>query len=216
MTRSDHHHRRCSRRARCVAGSIDWLSVIAIAVFVMLPGCRPSEDVCPPERPEGQEPMPPPAAEKLSQLELLPLTGDSQPVTLAELEGRVVLINFWGTWCPPCLVELPHIAEIEKRFRDDPDFKLLAVSCNYEIPEDVADLRSKTSEFLQQVNIDMPTYVDPEGVSRSAVDDAVGFQGYPTTLLLDRQGVIRKVWAGYTPGVEKEMEKLISQLLEEK
>ena len=46
----------------------------------------------------------------LAELRLQPLSGDGPPVSLADLRGSVVLLNFWGTWCPPCLRELPHIA----------------------------------------------------------------------------------------------------------
>ena len=206
------------RRGYHAAGCAGLLLAALMAAFVMLPGCKPSEPTCPPQpKPPPAQKQPEPAAEKLPRLELQPLTGDSQPVTLEELRGRVVLINFWGTWCPPCRVELPHIADIEKKFRDNPAFKPLAVSCTYKMREDVAALRDKTSKFLQQVDIDMPTYADQGGTTRLAAKSAGAFSdGYPTTLLLDRQGGIRKVWVGYGPGVEKEIEKLISQLLEEK
>jgi len=56
---------------------------------------------------------------------------------------------------------------------------------------------------------------DPGQISRQAVDEAVGFQGYPTTLLLDRRGEIRGLWSGFRPGDEAEMRQLIVQLLKE-
>jgi len=151
----------------------------------------------------------------LAKLELEPLTGSAQPVTLADLGGRVVLLNFWGTWCGPCRTELSHLADIERRFRDQPAFKLLAVSCGRGPQEDLAALDYDTRTFLQQANIDMPTYSDPGQISRQAVAEAVGFPGYPTTLLLDRRGEIRGLWSGFRPGDEAEMRQLIVQLLKE-
>jgi cytochrome c biogenesis protein CcmG, thiol:disulfide interchange protein DsbE len=149
----------------------------------------------------------------LSQLRLQPLTGGTQPVTLADLSGQVVLVYFWGTWCPPCRTELARIADIERKFHDQPAFKLLAVSCGRGVKEDPAVLDYDTRVFLQQANITMPTYCDPENLSRQAVDEAVGFE-YPTTLVLDRQGTIRGVWSGQAdPGEDGEMRQLIARLL---
>ena len=65
----------------------------------------------------------------LGELRLQPLTGEARPLSLADLRGSVVLLNFWGTWCEPCRLELPHIAQIYKAHQADADFKLLAVSC---------------------------------------------------------------------------------------
>ncbi len=149
----------------------------------------------------------------LQKLRLRPLTGQGQPLTLGDLSGQVVVLNFWGTWCPPCLQELPDIVEIEKAFRDHPQFRLLAVSCGNEMPEDADRLRASTAALLEDRDIDMPTFADPGLVTRQAVHQAVGFQGYPTTLILDRRGVVRGVWVG--PATKSEMEALITQLLEE-
>lgn len=157
---------------------------------------------------------------RLVSLELEALTGNSQPIVLEELAGQVVLLNFWGTWCPPCQRELPHIAALEQKYRGRADFRLLAVSCAgnpsaEDSPQGIERLRQSTAEFLRQRGLDMPTYADPGQRARWAVNQAVGFEGYPTTLLIDRQGVIRKTWVGYTPGVEKEMQRAIEELLAE-
>ena len=156
-----------------------------------------------------------PAGGKLSQLDLQPLTGTEQSVTLADLTGQVVLLNFWGTWCPPCRRELPHIADLYQEFGGQTAFRLLAVSCGSGGPEDLAALRTDTSDLLDQANISMPTYADPDRISRQEVERVVGFEGYPTTLLIDRRGDIRRVWTGFVPGNEVEMREMIAQLLAE-
>lgn len=144
-----------------------------------------------------------------------PLTGDAPAVSLAGLRGSVVLLNFWGPWCGPCREELPLIAEIYRRHRDDADFKLLAVSCGQGGGDnDLAPLRRETEALLKKMDIALPTYADPGEVTRDVVDDVAGFEGFPTTLLLDRQGVIRGIWLG--PAPEKEVEELIAGLLAEK
>jgi len=150
----------------------------------------------------------------LELVDLRPLTGGGKPVSLADLRGSVVLLNFWGPWCPPCRRELPHIAEIYESRHNEAGFKLIAVSCSSpNDPDDIDVLRDNTVTLLKKEHIDMPTYADPGGVTRGAVARAAGFEGYPTTLILDCQGVIRGLWVGYEPGAEKEMGALITRLL---
>ncbi len=162
----------------------------------------------------------PAVGQRLSRLELQPLTGHGrhgpgtgQPISLDDLAGRVVLLNFWGTWCPPCLVELPDMARIESTFRDRDDFKFLAVSCGQGPSEDAEDLRLNTASLLFSAQIDMPTYSDPGGVSRLDAHQVVGLEFFPTTVVLDRGGLIRGVWVG--PADKDELEDLITQLLQE-
>lgn len=152
---------------------------------------------------------------RLTQLSLQPLTGEGQPVGLADLTGRVVLINFWETGSKPSREALPHLAAIERKFRGRPAFKLLSVSCGRRAKENFRLLREKTRATLEEENVDLATYADPGGVSRSAVEQAVGLGGYPTTLIIDRRGRIRRAWTGFQPGVETEMQQLIVRLLSE-
>ena len=154
--------------------------------------------------------------EKLARLRLQPLADAGPPVTLDDLAGRVVLLHFWGTWCRPCRIDLSYIADIERQFRDRTDFRVLAVSCGRGVAEDLGELDYETRVFLQQANIDMPVYADPGQVTRRAVDEAAGFDGYPTTVILDRRGGIRRVWHGPQPESEREMRELVGELLAEK
>lgn len=157
----------------------------------------------------------PAVGRRLPQLELEPLTGTDEPVTLDDLAGKVVLVNLWATWCQPCRVETPHIAELGRKLRDQPDFKLLTISCGSEIPEDVDRLRTETKHFLDQLNTHIPAYADPDWTTRKAFDSLGSLEILPTTFVIDRQGVIRGVWPGYGPGVTDEMEQLILRLLQE-
>jgi thiol-disulfide isomerase/thioredoxin len=155
-------------------------------------------------------------AEKLARLRLQPLADAGQPVLLDDLSGRVVLLHFWGTWCNPCRIDLSHVADIERQHRDRTDFRVLAVSCGRGVAEDLGELDYETRVFLQQANIDMPVYADPGQVTRRAVDEAVGFEGYPTTILLDRRGNIRRVWHGPQGEGARELPELVGELLREK
>jgi len=160
--------------------------------------------------PRGEHPA---VGKKLPRLELQPLLVADRSVGLEDLAGKVVLLNFWGTWCPPCVHELPDIAAIENQYADRDGFKLLAVSCGRGRQEDVGRLRRETEALLSRRNIDMPVYADLDMTTRLAFDEVAGFEGYPTTILLDGQGVIRDVWVGAASHAE--FEAAIEQVLGE-
>ncbi len=169
------------------------------------------------EREEARAEVHAAVGRRLPALELEPLAGASSRVTLVDLAGKVTLVNFWGTWCPPCREELPELAELNARLGGQPRFRLLAVSCLAKGNEgDYLDaLRESTAAFLASKKLELPTYADPQGVTRGAFRQLGGWSVYPTTILLDGQGVVRAVWSGYGPGVVGEMEKRVVRLLDE-
>jgi cytochrome c-type biogenesis protein len=183
--------------------------VVAAAYWVVVGWLTPAPNLPKPEVHSG-------VAQPLPFLELRPLTGDAAPISLADIKNHVTLLNFWGTWCPPCRNELPHIAELRQRFAGREAFRLLAVSCP---PggqaDDVQSLREDTAALLKRLGLDLPTYYDPDAATQSALGSVINLDAFPTTLLLDRHAVIRAVWVGYRPGVETEMERYISKLLDE-
>lgn len=143
------------------------------------------------------------------------LDDPSRHVGLEDLSGKVVLLNFWGTWCPPCRVELPHIAALEKKYGPREGFELLAVSCAADGNDEIVSLRSETLAYLENNGLKLPTYADPGAQTRSALQLTIGFEGYPTTVLFDRRGTVRGVWVGYQRGYERQMDGLIEQVLGE-
>lgn len=153
---------------------------------------------------------------QLTFLELEPLTGHALRLSKGDLLDYVVLLNFWGTWCPPCRSEIPHLAELQKRFAGQQAFRLVAIS----YPpmgqgDDLQSLREETASLLKRLKLELPTYCDPDDMTRTAIDQVIGFEGFPTTVLLDRHGVIRAVWVGYRPGVETEIERYVDRILGE-
>ena len=108
----------------------------------------------------------------LPYLELRPLTGDPPPMSLRDLENHVTLLNFWGTWCPPCRNELPHIAELRQRYSGQEAFRLLAVSCPAGgQPDDAQSLQEDTASLLNRLKLDLPTYYDPDGGTQYALSN---------------------------------------------
>jgi len=181
-----------------------------IAVFVGLYWIMPSKPIRPdPTMQEG-------VGSTLPFLELQPLTGDPSAVALKDLKGRVTLLNFWGTWCPPCRAELPHLVELRQRFAGQKAFQLLAVSCPSVGDDDAASLKEETAAFLKRMKLDLPTFHDPDQTTLDKISPVIAFDGFPTTLLLDRHGVIRAVWVGYWSGIEAEMERHVGMVLDEK
>lgn len=156
----------------------------------------------------------PGVGKRLDVISLTPLTGGADHVDQASLAGKVVLINFWGVWCPPCREELPRLAATVEKFAAEPRFRFLSVSCAAAGEDGNVDaLRDSTEAFLVQQSLNFVTYADPELVTRKAVDRVIGFSGYPTTILMDENGVIRAVWQGYWRGLESEIERAIRDVL---
>jgi len=151
----------------------------------------------------------------LPVLELAPLTGASEGLSLEKLRGNVALVNFWGTWCPPCNAEFPHMVELWEEFRGNPEFALVSVSCTQADKEPMDALRQETAKFLAEQGTSMPTYADSQGISRRILDSVIGDFAFPTTVLLDRDGIIRAVWVGYGSGDQRQMERLVERLLTE-
>jgi peroxiredoxin len=102
-------------------------------------------------------------------------------VHLASYRGKVVLVNFWATWCPPCIQEMPGLIQLH---HDRPDLAILAVS----IDEDPYAY----SSFLQRRHIDLITVRDPEQTAAKLYHT----DGWPETYILDRQGIIRRKIVG--------------------
>lgn len=105
------------------------------------------------------------------------LARDGTRVPLADFRGKVVLVNFWATWCAPCLREMPALARLQAQ-RGGEDFTVLALSQDLKGWEAVAP-------FLDKLGLaGLPVYVD----EKTAVARAMEVAGLPTTVLLGRDG----------------------------
>ena len=102
-------------------------------------------------------------------------------VHLANYRGRVVLLNFWATWCPPCIEEMPALIELH---HERPDLAILAVSID-EDPE-------AYSRFITRRHVDLITVRDPGQKAAGLYHSKM----WPETYVIDRQGVIRRKFIG--------------------
>lgn len=155
---------------------------------------------------------------KLTDVDFTPLLNADQPITAASLQGQVTLINFWGPWCPPCLMELPGLVRLSRDLeKEGADFQFVAVSCSRDAVngrENVQQLTGESADILQKINIiGLPVYADAAGAARTELNSIATFRAYPTTLLIDRNGVITRVWEGafdmdvFRDAVELELSK---------
>jgi thiol-disulfide isomerase/thioredoxin len=103
--------------------------------------------------------------------------GAGAPVTLADSDGRVRLVNFWATWCAPCRREKPALDAL-RRDRAGPDFEVIAVATGRNSPEGIA-------RFKEEVGVtELATFLDPKSELAAAMD----VPGLPVTVVLTREG----------------------------
>jgi len=105
--------------------------------------------------------------------------------TRSSLKGKIVLLNFWATWCPPCKEEIPTIESLSRSMKGK-NFDIMAVS----VGEDLATVKS----FVAAQKMSFPIYLDP----RNSLTRTYASQGIPTTYLLDKEGrFIAGIVGGY-------------------
>jgi thiol-disulfide isomerase/thioredoxin len=136
---------------------------------------------------------------------------DAAPPSLA---GKVTLLNFWGTWCPPCRRELPGLVRLADRLADEPRFQLVAVSCNPG-PGDFDEVAAETRGYLERERLDLRAWACTDPLGRDMLFTTIGLNAFPTTLLIGPDAQIRRVWVGYRPHDEAEVAAAIVELLKE-
>ena len=102
---------------------------------------------------------------------------DGTPMTLADLEGRVTVVNFWATWCAPCREEMPTLSALQSALGGD-DFRVVTIATGRNDPAAMA-------RFFEEIGVtNLPLYRDP----RQELARDMGVMGLPATIILDREG----------------------------
>lgn len=124
-------------------------------------------------------------------------------VHLADYRGKVVLLNFWGTWCPPCIEELPSLIQLH---HDMPSLAIVAIAVppDVGVPEDPAAYEA----FIAQRHIDFTTVRD----TNDSVPTLFHTDMWPETYLIDRKGVIRSKFIGPQDWSSPEIRAMIKAL----
>ncbi len=128
------------------------------------------------------------------------MTGEN--VKLSELQGNVVMINFWASWCGPCRQEMPLLDEFYKKYN-----KLGFVLLGINVEED----SSKAANYLREIPVSFPILYD----NTNSVSKLYNVDAMPSTVLVDRNGNLRFLHRGYKPGDENEYKKLMKALMRE-
>ncbi|MDH3535841.1 MAG: TlpA family protein disulfide reductase, partial [Gammaproteobacteria bacterium] len=121
---------------------------------------------------------------------------DGNPVVRSDFEGRVTLVNFWATWCPPCIEEIPSLNRLQLKMAGRP-FELISI--NY------AEDRETVVNFLRRVNVDFPVLLDTDGAYARTWNVIT----YPSTFVVGPQGKIR---FGVNAAIEWDDPELIRKL----
>lgn len=110
------------------------------------------------------------------------VTDSEKTVSLRDLRGKIVLLNFWATWCPPCIEEMPSLVALQKQMGDD--LVVLAVSVDVD--------ENAYKHFIRTRQIDLLTVRDGENKSNALY----GTFKYPETYVIDREGIVRRKFIG--------------------
>ncbi|HEU4459174.1 MAG TPA: TlpA disulfide reductase family protein [Methylibium sp.] len=129
-------------------------------------------------------------------------TMDGRNLRLQEQRGRVVMINFWATWCGPCRQEMPHLAKLYDKYRGS-GFELLAVNVDEEQPKAIG--------LAQKLGLKFPVLFDGD----KKVSGLYDLKAMPSTVLIDRDGRVRFQHRGYREGYENTYDQQIRDLLKE-
>lgn len=125
---------------------------------------------------------------------------DGDEITLSELRGTVVIIDFWATWCPPCRNSIPALIKLFNKYKDQ-GFTILGISL-----EDRTTLES----YRDAHKIPYPILIGNKEIAR-----AYDIQAIPNMFIIDKKGKIRKTQLGFAPELEPMFDALIDSLVKE-
>ncbi|MBW6484939.1 MAG: TlpA family protein disulfide reductase [Syntrophobacterales bacterium] len=128
---------------------------------------------------------------------------DGKNISLADFKGKVVFVNIWATWCPPCREEMPSMEKLHQELKGK-DFEILAVSI------DTAGAAA-VAPFMKEYKLSFPALLDPEG----RIKNLYGTTGVPESFIVNKEGLIEEIVIGprdwFTPEVVRFFRNLIQR-----
>lgn len=125
----------------------------------------------------------------------------SQTVSNEDLKGKVVFVDFWASWCTPCLKSLPEFEHLQTSFSGRDDVVVLAINLD-ENPQDA-------TKFINGLDVSYKILADTDG----KIPESFGVSTMPSSYIIDKEGVIRYVHKGYKTGDVSKIKTEIEQLL---
>jgi cytochrome c biogenesis protein CcmG, thiol:disulfide interchange protein DsbE len=120
-------------------------------------------------------------------------------VTLSQLKGQVVVLNFWATWCPPCVEEMPSLVQMQQRMKSK-GVTVLAVSVDVD--------QSNYERFIKDHGVNLLTVRDPD----EKASNLYGTFKFPETYIIDRNGVLRRKFIGPVDWTQPEITDFLGKL----
>jgi peroxiredoxin len=120
-------------------------------------------------------------------------------IALDDLKGKVVVLDFWGTWCPPCVESVPELRNLHKRYSKEESFVLLGISSDRD--EEV------WKEFTDKNKMVWPQYRD----ENRKIQNAFNIRAYPTYIVIDHEGIVRYQSSGFGWGRAANLEDAIKK-----
>jgi cytochrome c biogenesis protein CcmG/thiol:disulfide interchange protein DsbE len=120
-------------------------------------------------------------------------------VALNQFRGQIVVLNFWATWCPPCVEEMPSLVQMQRRMKAT-GVTVVAVSIDVD--------ENAYRQFLKEHGVDLLTVRDPAQKTPALY----GTHGWPETFIIDRKGVMRRKFIGAVDWTEPEITDFLSKL----
>lgn len=172
---------------------------LVAAVAILISGCsgeveEPPSETIPKTKVTGLFPF---------EFTVKDLTGKT--VSSESLKGKVVIVDFWGTWCPPCRQEIPHFVALHQKYKSQ---GLEIVGLTFERTSGDAAVNGVLN-FMRSARISYPCALVGPDMLKQVPD----FEGFPTTLFLDREGRVRARETGYRP--YEKLEEVVTTLLAE-
>ena len=123
-------------------------------------------------------------------------TLDGKTVSLAQLKGHVIVLDFWATWCGPCRASLPHLDKLYKAEKDN-GVEIFAI--------DQQESEADVLQFVKQTGLSVPVLMDTEG----RVGEQYGVEGIPQTVVIGKNGKVSKVFVGFGPELPDQLKKAV-------
>lgn len=124
---------------------------------------------------------------------------DANDISLNELKGKVIFINYWATWCPPCIAEMPSIQSLYNDYKDKIAFIFIT-----------SDTKIKTTEFYQKNDYSLPTYNLTSGIAPE-----INTRSLPTTFIIDKNGKLALKETGASNWNNVKVRQLLDDLINE-
>jgi len=106
-------------------------------------------------------------------------SSQGEYIALEDLRGKVILLDFWGTWCPPCVESVPELRNLHKRYAKEPSFVLIGISSDSDEQE--------WRDFTEKNKMIWPQYRDKD----RRIQRAFGIHAFPTYIVIDHEGIVR-------------------------